>query len=96
MHYPRAILRPRMTREWVGEGELANERMQSEVAEALRCSHGGDLIIQRYDGVTRELDYSNSYVHLRELDKLEDKVEAKIQILSVPKVLVSKTVFWAV
>ncbi|RWW10119.1 hypothetical protein GW17_00026356 [Ensete ventricosum] len=32
------MLRPGVTREWVGEGELPKERTQSEVAEALRCA----------------------------------------------------------
>ncbi|RWW58253.1 hypothetical protein BHE74_00034910 [Ensete ventricosum] len=35
------MLRPGVTREWVGEGELPKERMQSEVMEALRCADRG-------------------------------------------------------
>ncbi|RRT56577.1 hypothetical protein B296_00032105 [Ensete ventricosum] len=33
------MLRPSVTREWVGEGELPKERTQSEMAEALRCEN---------------------------------------------------------
>ncbi|RZS04001.1 hypothetical protein BHM03_00034263 [Ensete ventricosum] len=35
------MLRPSVTREWVGEGELPKERTQSEMAEALRCASKG-------------------------------------------------------
>ncbi|RWW79683.1 hypothetical protein BHE74_00012010 [Ensete ventricosum] len=62
---PRKILRPGVTREWVGEGELRKERMQSEVAEALRCMIG----------VTEELDCFSANIRLREPDKSEDKAE---------------------
>ncbi|RZR80598.1 hypothetical protein BHM03_00006652 [Ensete ventricosum] len=55
-------------------------------------SHGGDLIIQRYDGVTRELDYSNSYIRLRELDKLEDKAERDFRGVIDPLLLCRESV----
>ncbi|THU64569.1 hypothetical protein C4D60_Mb01t27840 [Musa balbisiana] len=37
MDYPRVVLRLGVTREWVDEGRLPNERIQSKVEEALRC-----------------------------------------------------------
>ncbi|RWW20042.1 hypothetical protein GW17_00015867 [Ensete ventricosum] len=67
---PRKILRPGVTREWVGEGELRKERMQSEVAEALRCMIG----------VTEELDCFSANIRLREPDKSEDKAEGRTSV----------------
>ncbi|RRT32735.1 hypothetical protein B296_00058529 [Ensete ventricosum] len=65
------MLRPEVTREWVGEGELLKEQTQSEVAETLPCAgRGHTLRDQRL-----EMDYFSAYIRLRELDKSEDKAE---------------------
>ncbi|RWW56427.1 hypothetical protein BHE74_00036856 [Ensete ventricosum] len=62
------MLCPGVTREWVGEGELSNERTQLEVAKALRYADKGHILRDS----AGELDCSSAYNRLREPDKSED------------------------
>ncbi|RRT44687.1 hypothetical protein B296_00049791 [Ensete ventricosum] len=78
------MLRPSVTREWVGEGELPKKITQSGVTEALRYASRGHTWRDRSSSMIRaigELDYFNAYIRFREPDKSEDKAEG----LSYPK-----------
>ncbi|RRT33592.1 hypothetical protein B296_00051784 [Ensete ventricosum] len=75
MDYPRVMLRPGVTQEWVGESELLKERMQSEMAEALRCASRGYTWRDRMIRAAGELDCFSAHIRLNELDKSEDKAE---------------------
>ncbi|RWW26954.1 hypothetical protein BHE74_00057394 [Ensete ventricosum] len=43
-------------------------------------SHGGDLIIQRYDRAVGELDCFSAHIHLREPDKSKDKAKRRLPL----------------
>ncbi|RRT57524.1 hypothetical protein B296_00016418 [Ensete ventricosum] len=66
MDCPRAILRPRVTQEWVGEGELSKERTQSEVAKALQCSsipcsHRGRMLVVKWAEEVENAEANSKY-----------------------------------
>ncbi|RWV91686.1 hypothetical protein GW17_00046004 [Ensete ventricosum] len=54
-----------------------------------RESHGGDLIIQRYIGATRQLDCFSAYIRLREPDKSEDKADSPSSLLPLAAIAIA-------
>ncbi|RWW45270.1 hypothetical protein BHE74_00048902 [Ensete ventricosum] len=65
--YPRAMLHPGVTQEWVDEGELLSERTKNR-----RWRRPYDVGMVR---VTEKLDYFSAHICLREPDKSGDKAE---------------------
>ncbi|RWW54489.1 hypothetical protein BHE74_00038924 [Ensete ventricosum] len=69
------MLRPSVTQEWVGEGELPKKIIQSGVTEALRYASRGHTWRDRMIRAIGGLDYFSAYIRFREPDKSEDKAE---------------------
>ncbi|RWV84245.1 hypothetical protein GW17_00054051 [Ensete ventricosum] len=77
------MLRPGVTQEWVGEGELPRERTKNQrwwrSYEVLAEATLGEVVVRVHP--TRisagDLDYFNAHIRLREPGKSEDKAECK-------------------